>query len=68
MISARFSVPNIEKLQGVEHLNQRGYAVFSDILINNEINNSVDLLGQHLEGLKRPYSIRHDDPRTWDQN
>jgi hypothetical protein len=67
LISPRFSVQNIEELQqGIEHLNERGYAVFSNILTNDEINNSVDLLWKHLESLKNPFSIQRNDPTTWD--
>jgi hypothetical protein len=68
LTSPRFSVQDIEEIQqGIEHLNERGYAVFSNILTNDEINNSVDLLWKHLENLKRPFSIRRNDPSTWDE-
>jgi len=68
LTSPRFSVQNIEEIQqGIEHLNERGYAVFSNILTNDEINNSVDLLWKHLESLKNPFSIRRNDPSTWDE-
>jgi len=69
MIPPRFSVQNIEELQqGIEHLNERGYAVFSNILTNDEINNSVDLLWKHLENLKKPCHIRRNNPETWNMN
>ncbi|CAF0878972.1 unnamed protein product [Rotaria sp. Silwood1] len=69
VISPRFSVQNIEELQqGIEHLNERGYAIFSDILTNDEINNSIDLLWKHLENLKSPYDIRRNDPETWNEH
>lgn len=66
--SPRFSVKNIEEIQqGVEHLNDRGYAIFSDVLTNDEINNSIDLLWKHLENLPSPYRIRRDEPETWNK-
>jgi len=69
LISPRFSVQNIEELQqGIEYLNERGYAVFKNILTNDEINNSVDLLWKHLENLKKPSTIQRNDPTTWDMN
>ncbi len=69
LITPRYSVQNIEELhQGIDHLNERGYAVFSDILTNNEINHSIDLFWKHLEGLKKPFCIRRDDPTTWDED
>ncbi|CAF1285120.1 unnamed protein product [Rotaria magnacalcarata] len=65
MTSPRFSVQNIDELQqGIDHLNERGYAVFSEILTNDEISNSIDLLWKHLEKLP-PYCIRRNDPETW---
>lgn len=68
-ISARFSVQKIEEIQqGVKHLNEQGYAVFSDILNNDQINHSIELFWQFLEGLKAPFSIQRDDPTTWNQH
>lgn len=68
LISPRFSVGKIDELQqGVEHLNERGYAVFSDILSQDQISHGTDLFWQHLEGLKRPFSIRRNDPTTWNE-
>lgn len=68
-ISPRFSVEKLEELQqGVEHLNEHGYAVFSDILNQDQIKQGTDLFWQHLEGLKSPFSIRRDDPTSWDEN
>jgi hypothetical protein len=67
--STRFSVQNVEELQqGIEHLNNRGYAVFSDILTSEEVKNGVDLLWKHLENLKKPTRIRRDLPDTWDKD
>ncbi|CAF3400964.1 unnamed protein product [Rotaria socialis] len=69
MTSPRFSVQNIEELQqGLDHLNERGYAVFSEILTNDEISNSIDLLWKHLEKLPSPYCIRRNDPETWKEH
>ncbi len=67
-ISPRFSFHNIEELQqGVEHLDEHGYAIFSNVLSNDEVNNSIDLLWKYLENLKAPYHIRRNDPQTWDK-
>lgn len=69
VITPRFSVQNNDELQqGVEYLTEHGYAVFSDILTNDEINNGIDLLWKHLENLKKPCYIRRDNPETWDMN
>ncbi len=66
--SPRFSVQNIDEIQqGVEHLDEHGYAIFSNVLSNDEVNTSVDLLWKHFENLKRPYHIRRDNPQTWDK-
>ncbi|CAF1065447.1 unnamed protein product [Adineta ricciae] len=67
--SPRFSVRNIDELQqGVKHLTDRGYAVFSDILTREEISDSIDLFWKHLEHLPKPCSIRRDDSKTWNKN
>lgn len=67
-ISSRFSVQNMEEIQqGVEHLNEYGYAIFSNVLSNDEATHSIDLLWKFLENLKTPYYIRRDDPQTWDK-
>ena len=66
LISPRYSVQNSEEIQqGVDHLNERGYAVFSDILTDEQIKHGIDLFWKFLEGLKAPFSIRRDDPTTW---
>jgi len=65
-VSPRFSVHNTEELQqGIEHLDEHGYAVFSNVLSNDEVNSSVDLLWKYFENLKAPYHIRRNDPETW---
>ncbi len=67
-ISPRFSVYNIEEIQqGVEHLNEHGYAIFSNVLSSDEASNSIDLLWKFLENLKSPYHIRRDHPETWSE-
>lgn len=66
-ISPRFSVHNQEQIeQGIEHLNEQGYAVFSDILTSEEIISNIDLFWEYLEHLSTPYEIRRDDTKTWD--
>ncbi len=65
--SPRFSVQNIEECQqGVEYLNEHGYAIFSNVLSNEEVDTGVDLLWKFFENLKKPYHIRRNDPQTWD--
>lgn len=66
---ARFSVQNADELQeGVDHLEKRGYAVFSDILTGDEVRNGIDLLWKHLEKIKVPCRIRRDHPETWNKD
>ncbi|CAF3110136.1 unnamed protein product [Rotaria sp. Silwood2] len=66
--SPRFFVHNIEELQqGIEYLNEHGYAIFSNILTNDEVNNGVDLLWKYLESLRHPYHIQRNNPETWDK-
>ncbi|CAF4299343.1 unnamed protein product [Rotaria sp. Silwood2] len=68
VISPRFSIHNIEELQqGIENLNEHGYAIFSNILTNDEINHSVNLLWKYLEGLQHPYHIQRNNPETWNE-
>jgi len=65
--SPRFSVRNVEECQqGVEYLNEHGYAIFSNVLSNEEVDTGVDLLWKFFENLKKPYHIRRNDPQTWD--
>lgn len=66
--SPRFSIHNTEEVQqGIEHLNEYGYAVFSNVLTNDEVNHSVDLFWQFLENLEQPYPIRRNDSQTWNK-
>lgn len=65
--SPRFSVTDQKQLErGVEHLNEYGYAVFSDILSPGEITSNVDLFWKHLEDLAPPYHIKRNDAQTWE--
>lgn len=67
-ISPRFSVDSIEQLeQGVDHLNQQGYAVFADVLSSDEITSNTDLFWEYLENLSAPYQIRRNDVSTIDR-
>ncbi|CAF1136499.1 unnamed protein product [Rotaria sordida] len=65
--SPRFSVHDARKVQeGIEYLNEHGYAVFADVLSPDEITSNIDLLWKHLENLPSPYHIRGDNAKTWD--
>ncbi|CAF3772021.1 unnamed protein product [Rotaria sordida] len=65
--SPRFPVHNAQQIQeGIEHLNDNGYAIFSHVLSSDEISSNIDLLWKHLENLSAPYQIKRDDARTWD--
>ncbi|CAF3741792.1 unnamed protein product [Rotaria sp. Silwood1] len=57
----------MEEIQkGIEHLNEKGYAVFSNVLTPEEITNNIDLFWKHLENLPSPYQIKRNDAQTWD--
>jgi hypothetical protein len=65
--SPRFSVYDDASIQqGIEHLNENGYAVFSNVLSPDEITSNIDLLWKHFEDLSPPYYIKRDDAKTWD--
>ncbi|CAF1026016.1 unnamed protein product [Adineta steineri] len=65
--SPRFTVNDAEQIQqGIDHLNEHGYAVFSTVLSPNEITLNIDLLWEHFESLLPPYFIKRDDAKTWD--
>jgi hypothetical protein len=65
--SPRFSVNDDAQIQqGIEHLNENGYAVFSNVLSPDEITSNIDLLWKHFESLLPPYRIKRDDAKTWD--
>ena len=65
--SLRFSVHDQAKLnEGIAHLNEYGYAVFSDVMQLNEVEENKELLWQFLERIPSPYhNIRRDQPQTW---
>ncbi|CAF1458425.1 unnamed protein product, partial [Didymodactylos carnosus] len=52
--------------QGIEYLNENGYAVFADVLAPDEITANIDLFWEYLENLPAPYHIRRDESQTWD--
>ncbi|CAF4422407.1 unnamed protein product [Rotaria sp. Silwood2] len=66
-VSTRFSVRNQTTFnEGVEHLNQYGYAVFSDVMELDKVEENKNLLWQFLETLPPPFNrIRRDRPSTW---
>jgi hypothetical protein len=67
-ITPRYSVNNEESLNaGVEYLNEHGYAVFSDVLTEEEVNLNKALLWEFLENIPGRH-IRRDDPSTWSNN
>jgi hypothetical protein len=65
--SARFSVRSQTTLdEGIAHFNQYGYAVFSDVMELDKVEENKELLWQFLEYLPSPYNhIRRDQPYTW---
>ncbi|CAF0718657.1 unnamed protein product [Adineta steineri] len=64
--SLRFSVLNQATLDGgIAHLNAYGYAVFSDVMGLNKVEESKELLWQFLESMPAPYNrIRRNQPYT----
>lgn len=65
--STRFSATDRNEIErGIEHLNEHGYAVFTDVLSAAEVERSIDLFWSHIENLKLPQQLRRDDPKTWD--
>jgi hypothetical protein len=67
-ITPRYSVTNDESLNaGVAYLNENGYAVFSDVLTEDEINFNKDLLWNFFENIPGR-NIRRNDPSTWSNN
>lgn len=64
-ITPRYSVTNNESLAaGINYLNDHGYAVFSDVLAEDEVNYNKDLLWGFLENIPNRNIKRHD-PSTW---
>ncbi|CAF3629932.1 unnamed protein product [Rotaria socialis] len=67
-LTPRFSVTNNESLNdGIVHLNEHGYAIFSDVMLQNEININKDLLWNFFENIPG-YHIQRHDPTTWSKN
>ncbi|CAF0806442.1 unnamed protein product [Adineta ricciae] len=67
-LTSRFSVMHTNSLnEGVAHLNEHGYAIFSDIMLQDEINTNKDLLWKFLENIPGR-QIRRNDPMTWSDN
>ena len=61
----RFSVKNDETLKaGIDYLNEHGYAVISDVLDQDEINENKKLLWKYLETVSNN-QIRQGEPETW---
>ncbi|UJR09465.1 hypothetical protein I4U23_013703 [Adineta vaga] len=64
-LTPRFSVTNESSLtDGITYLTEHGYAVFSDVLSTDEVNNGKELLWQFLENIPG-YAIRRDNPSSW---
>lgn len=65
--STRFSVHNQAALDaGIAHLNEYGYAVFSDVMELDKVEENKNLLWQFLESIPSPYNrIRRGRPNTW---
>jgi hypothetical protein len=61
----RYSVTNEQSLNdGIAYLNEYGYAVFSDVMQQEEIERKKDLLWNFLENIPNR-NIRRDNPDTW---
>jgi hypothetical protein len=61
----RFSVKNDETLNaGIDYLNEHGYAVISDVIDQDEINENKNLLWKFLENVSNN-KIRRNEPETW---
>lgn len=67
-LTPRFSVTNNDNIaNGIAHLNDHGYAIFSDVMNEDDINKNKELLWDFLENIPRS-SIRRNDPTTWSNN
>lgn len=67
-ITPRFSITNNDTLNdGINYLNEHGYAIFSDVMPQDEINTNKDLLWNFLENIPGRH-IRRNDPTTWSNN
>lgn len=67
-LTPRFSVADSRSLdEGIKYLNEHGYAVFSDVMNQEEIDHNKDLLWQFLENI--PHTrIKRNNPSTWSQH
>jgi hypothetical protein len=67
-LTPRYSVINNESLNdGMTHLNEHGYAIFSDIMLPDEININKELLWTFLENIPGRI-IQRNNPTTWSNN
>ncbi|UJR36658.1 hypothetical protein I4U23_029375 [Adineta vaga] len=67
-LTPRFSITNTNSLnEGITHLNEHGYAIFSDIMLQNEIDINKELLWNFLENIPGRH-IRRNDSTTWSNN
>jgi hypothetical protein len=61
----RFSVTDDSALDdGIAYMREHGYAVFSEVIEPNNVEEHRELLWQFLEGILHLH-IRRDDPSTW---
>jgi hypothetical protein len=68
ILTPRFTVTNNDSLNdGIIHLNEHGYAIFSDVMHQDEINNNKELLWNFLENIPGRH-IQRNDPTTWSNN
>ena len=64
--SQRFSITDqAEIVKGLKHLDDHGYAVFSDVLTKPEILKSIDLFWNFIETLPTKRPINRNDSATW---
>ena len=64
----RFSVNNPESFkEGIDYLNEFGYAVISDVLNDSEVKEGKALLWKFIETATNG-SVQRDDPQTWSNN
>jgi hypothetical protein len=67
-LTTRFPVTNIDSINdGITYLNEHGYAIFSDVMHQDEININKELLWNFLENIPGRHIQRHD-PTTWSNN
>lgn len=64
-LTPRFSVNNQQSfVDGIEYLNTQGYAVFSDVMSEEEIIQNKNLLWNFLENIP-DQQIRRDQSESW---